>query len=92
MHTAIDVRYRLTESLSLFGVVTPDLIVLRAGGLAIDGAFQAGVRLGRGPSWLELYLDGFTTGDTEQLRDEATPANLLGYGVRFVIELESPDK
>ncbi|HKK48614.1 MAG TPA: hypothetical protein VJ932_05925, partial [Alkalispirochaeta sp.] len=83
LHGALELRYSLFPSLSAFAVVTPDLILLRSGEPALDGAAQVGVRLGAGPSWIEAYLDGFTTADTEQIAPEVSPAQLLGYGVRF---------
>ncbi len=87
LHAAIELRYSLRPSLSAFAVVMPDVILLRSGEMALDGAAQVGVRLGVGPGWIELYLDGFTTADTEQIAPETSPAQLVGYGLRSGIEL-----
>lgn len=78
-----------------FLLAMPDVILLRQGGVSVDVALQGGVRLGaasgRGASSgrsggrLELFIDYYRSADTEQ-RVDPTPAELFGYGVRFVLE------
>lgn len=87
-HLALDGTWRpwSVRPLALFGTIMPDLILLRDGGGDIDLTAELGVRAGTGPGRLELFLDAYRSGDTEQLEDEQAPATLLGFGVRFVIE------
>ncbi|MEX2442676.1 MAG: hypothetical protein WD492_03660 [Alkalispirochaeta sp.] len=78
-------------AVKLFAVGMPDVILLRDGGVEVDLALQGGVRLGSGigsaggAGRVELFLDYYRSDDTEQ-RVEASPAELLGYGIRFVLE------
>ncbi len=78
-----------------FLLAMPDVILLRQGGVSVDVAVQGGLRLGasagrgaaseRAGGRLELYLDYYRSADTEQ-RVDPSPAELFGYGVRFVLE------
>jgi hypothetical protein len=78
--------FRQTE---LFLVGMPDVILLREGGASVDVTLQGGLRMGpeltRGGARLELFLDYYRSADTEQ-RATPSPAELFGYGVRFVVE------
>lgn len=88
-HLAAELNYRPWRGVPIrfFGAAMPDLIVLRSGGLDADLSGEAGLRLGEGPGILEFFLDGYRSGDTEQLEDEPSPAGLLGFGLRFSVEV-----
>lgn len=85
-----------------FVLLMPDLLWLREGGVDMDVAVQAGLRFGgRGHrrtqrsdqvstdrrAAVELFLDYFRSGDTEQLKEGTAPATLVGYGIRFTLDL-----
>jgi hypothetical protein len=87
LHTAFEATVATpVPRLSAFFLLMPDFIILREGGAALDSAVQAGVRLGGERGRIELFLDSYHSGDTEQLPDEKSPATLFGYGLRFVLE------
>jgi hypothetical protein len=75
------------SGVALFLLAMPDLIVLREGGADLDLALQTGVHLGSQSAGVELFLDYYRSGDTEQIPGEENPVQLLGYGVRFTIEV-----
>ena len=87
LHTAFEATVATpVPRLSGFLLLMPDLILLRAGGAALDSAVQAGARLGGERGSIELFLDYYHSGDTEQLPDNKSPATLFGYGLRFVLK------
>jgi len=89
------------SGIGAFLLAMPDLIYLRNGGSAMDLAVQGGLRFGRSGTAdgtadgsgrfarsgaaLELFVDYHYSSDTEQLVRQASPATLLGYGIRFVV-------
>jgi hypothetical protein len=74
------------RGVDFFLLAMPDVIVLREGGADMDVALQAGMQLGRESTGVELFLDYYRSGDTEQIPGETNPVQLLGYGIRFTIE------
>lgn len=76
---------------AMFVTVLGDLSLRESGALYPDVELNAGVSLaavtaGRGRGVLDLYLDAYSSRDTEQRPDRETPATLLGYGLRFRFE------
>ncbi|MCG8481040.1 MAG: hypothetical protein MI724_18245 [Spirochaetales bacterium] len=86
LNIALEAQYTTAmEGIVAFGIAMPDVILLRDGGIALDVATQAGVRIGRGAAVIEAYLDFYSSEDTEQIPDRPSPATLFGYGIRFVL-------
>ena len=86
LHSALETSYRLQPAVTLFAVTALDLIVLRSGGLSADLLLQTGARFGTGPATMELFLDGYSSQNTEQLSpNQSTAATLWGWGLRFVL-------
>ncbi len=73
--------------LSVFGGLLWDPFVLRSGGVDGDIELDFGLALGSGTGTIELYANYFRTSDTEQDKDRSIPAELIGYGLRFVAEI-----
>ncbi len=86
LHTAFEATAPTpVPRVSGFFLLMPDFILLREGGAAVDVTAQAGARLGGERGSIELFFDYYRSGDTEQIPGEKSPAALLGYGIRFVL-------
>lgn len=83
-------EYRLpvdSVPVSLFAIVLWDPFILRSGGVDGDVECDWGVGVGERGRRIELYLNYYRSGDTEQGEEEAIPVVLIGYGIRFVASL-----
>lgn len=88
-HGAVEARIvPLAPGLEPFAVVMWDLLLREAGGLAREIAVEAGLALSRGRERFELYIDYYRSPDTEQREDRRSPARLVGYGLRFVVDTD----
>lgn len=54
-----------------------------SGVVELDRGGEVGIRIEQAGGALELWLDWYASPNTEQLRDEPTPTDLIGIGVRF---------
>ena len=87
LNLAGEVDWRLpieAVPLSAFGIVLWDPFLLRSGGIDGDLEWDLGLGFGEPRRRIELYLNYYRTSDTEQGQNERVPAELIGYGVRFI--------
>ncbi len=80
---AVRMKYRLAHGFSLFSKLQLDALVLRSGGFDADYWAELGWEAGCGSSRLQLYLDFYSSNDSEQLEQGPSPATLLGLDFRL---------
>lgn len=73
----------LIRGVSVFAKVQSDLIILRSGGSAADLWAESGLSFGSGSGAAQVFLDYYSSADTEELRDGPSRASLVGIGFRL---------
>ncbi|AFG36420.1 hypothetical protein [Spirochaeta africana] len=75
-------EHTLRRDLQVFAELQPRLLLNRYGPtMELEPVGRVGVRVGSQGSRLELYLHGYRTHDTEQLRDRRYATTVIGLGV-----------
>jgi hypothetical protein len=82
----IESHYGVTDFLSFYIRLDTDIILLRKGGTDIDFWAEGGILIGNADTKLLLFIEYFHSQDTEELRNETCPVDLLGLGFRFTVE------
>jgi len=75
----------LFQGLSLFLDISLDAYFLRKGGMDADIWLESGLLLGTLPARLQLFLEYYHSGNTEEKAGVESPADLLGLGFRLSV-------
>jgi hypothetical protein len=81
----IESLYFISDMVSCYIRFDTDIILLRKGGVDLDFWAEGGILMGRDTARLSLFIEYVHTQDTEELNNEVSPVDLLGFGFRLLV-------